>query len=312
MRISRRAVSVLAGAMVAALGACSYNPATGKKQFTLISRAQEIELGNSAAPGFREEMGGLVPDSALQSYVSDLARRLAMHTEGDYPGLPWEVSLVNSADVNAFAIPGGKLFITRGLVEKMTNEAQLAGVLGHEIGHVTGRHTAEQLSTGLLIQGGAVAAAVLIEQSDSESTRRFGRVAVPALAIGGQLVMLSFSREDELEADRLGVRYMSLAGYDPRGLRQVMEMFDRMAGSDRPPAFLSTHPDPKARIRQIDNLIRGEYAHTQGNPQFALHEERFRQNVLSRLNALPPPPPPKAQGVLDLHDLGTWCALCAR
>lgn len=301
----------VAGMLLGAWG-CSYNPATGKKQFTLISRSDEIDLGNSAAPGFREEMGGLVPDAAVQSYVTELTRRLVAHTEGDYAGLPWEVSVVNSPDINAFAIPGGKVFVTRGLIEKMTNEAQLAGVLGHEIGHVTGRHTAEQLSTGLLIQGGAVAAAVLVEQSDDESTRRVGRVAVPALAIGGQLVMLKFSRDDELEADRLGVRYMSRAGYDPRGLRQVMEMFDRMSGSDRPPAFLSTHPDPRARIRQIDHLLRGEYAHTQGDPRFALHEERFRENVLSRLNALPPAPPSRARAATDLHDPETWCALCAK
>lgn len=297
-------------ALGAGLGGCSVNPATGKNQLSFIGRNAEIRLGAEAAPGFRDEMGGLVPDAALQSYVTDLTKRLAAQTEGDYATLPWEISLVNSADINAFAIPGGKLFITRGLVEKMTNEAQLAGVMGHEVGHVTGRHTAEQISTGMLIQGGAVAAAIIVEQSDDPSTRSIGQVAVPALAIGGQLVMLKFGRDDELEADRLGVRYMSKIGYDPKGLRQVMELFDRMSGSDRPPSFLSTHPDPKARIRQIDGLLRGEYAHTQGNAQFQLKEDDFRRNVLARLNALPPAPKAKTAS-LDTALPATWCGVCA-
>jgi len=307
-RMGRAALGCVAAAWT--LVGCAYNPATGQKQFTMIGRNAEIRLGAEAAPGFRDEMGGLVPDAAVQAYVADLTRRLAAQTEGDYPTLPWETSLVNSADVNAFAIPGGKLFITRGLVEKMTNEAQLAGVMGHEVGHVTGRHTAEQISTAMLIQGGAVAAAIIVDQSDDPSIRRVGRVAVPALAIGGQLVMLKFGRDDELEADRLGVRYMSRIGYDPKGLRQVMELFDRMAGSDRPPSFLSTHPDPGARIAQIDGMLRGEYAHTQGSAQFRLNETEFRQNVLARLNALPPAPKAKTAS-RDPALPATWCGVCA-
>lgn len=313
---SRRTGWAMLALLAAGLGGCSYNPATGQRQFAVLSREDEIAMGSEAAPQFRQEMGGPIPDQQLQAYVTDLTKRLAAHTEGDNPSLPWEVSFLNSGDINAFAIPGGKVFITRGLVEKMTNEAQLAGVMGHEVGHVTARHTAQQVSKAAILTGAVAVAGVVVSQSGDERVRGVGQVGVPALAVGGNLVMLSFGRSDELEADRLGVRYMTKLDYDPKGLRQVMELFQRMSAGGGQPSFLSTHPDPGARIQQIDGLLGGEYAFTQNNPKYQLQEERFRQNVLARLNALPPAPkaqPQQRTGMIEdgLGPAVGWCGVCA-
>ena len=140
-------VLVLASMMVFGSG-CAKNAATGKRSLVLLSAAEEERLGAEAAPQFTAEYGGAVDDAALNRYVTDIGNRLAAVTEADYPDLEWEFTLLDSSVVNAFALPGGKVFITRGLAERLDNEAQLAGILGHEIGHVTARHVEDRVGGG--------------------------------------------------------------------------------------------------------------------------------------------------------------------
>ena len=148
-QITRRLTRSLAAATLLVgstmLGACTTNAATGRTQLNLLSRSEEIQIGQEAAPELIIAYGGRVPSDELQNYVTDIGMKLAAQTEGENPSLPWSFIFLNSDVINAFALPGGQVFITRGLVERMDNEAQLAGVLGHEIAHVTARHANNRL-----------------------------------------------------------------------------------------------------------------------------------------------------------------------
>ncbi len=294
---------------------CSSNPTTGRSQMALLSRDREIALGEGAKDQLTAEYGGEVADAQLQVYVARIGRALAATTEADNPSLPWEFTLLDSDVINAFALPGGKVFMSRGLAARMTNEAQLAAVLGHEVGHVTARHSNERISQAMLVQGLVVGAALGASQSDE----KWLQSAVPVVVgFGGQGYLLKFSRDQELEADALGVRYMVRNGYNPLGAKQVQEILRAAAGEgSRPPEFFSTHPYPERRIEQIDRLLRGEYAYTQDRPgEFQLHEDRFHREFKARLAALPPPSSTRtalamlAAGGFDPHDPGSWCAHC--
>jgi predicted Zn-dependent protease len=309
---------VLAPALL--LGACQKNLATGRSQFIMgMTPQQEIQLGTEAAPQLTKEFGGKVRDQQLQQYVTDVGRAMTVHTEGDAPNLPWEFTLLDSGIINAFALPGGKVFISRGLAKQMTSEAQLAGVLGHEIGHVTARHSAERISQVTAIQvGTAIAGTILATATEDDS----GRYAGIALAVGGQLVALKFSRDQELESDALGLRYMTRAGYNPRGLMEVMQILARASGGQGGgiEAFLATHPDPQVRADIIAQKLNGEYRPMLGNPKYQSFEDRFRQRMTSRLALLPSPKhAPEAYarlasegGVVQvLGQPSSWCAHCA-
>lgn len=295
-----------------ALGGCTTNPATGKNIFTLgMSTEQQAALGAEAAPQFTQEYGGAVPDAECQAYVRDLGARLAAQVESRYQGLPWEFTFLNSDAVNAFALPGGKVFFTRGLASRLTNEAQMAGVMGHEVGHVTAEHGAQRIAKATAFNLGTTVVAVVVQSSGNERVRQAGAIGVPALQVGGNLVMLKYGRDEELEADQLGVRYMSKLGYDPKGQMQVMEVLQSLSAGGRQPDILSTHPDPAKRIEQIRGLLGGEYASTQNNPQFQLREQEYRTRMLSRLARLAPAPKPSATGMVDgLGPSVLWCAHC--
>ncbi len=303
-----------AGLVMLVLGGCTTNPATGRSILSTLSLSEEVALGAQASPEFMKEYGGPVPDAQLQGYVTNIGRAMAAQTEGDYPRVPWEFTLVNSDVVNAFALPGGKVFVTRGLAKKLSNEAQLAGVIGHEIGHVSAQHGNQRISQQTLFNIGMTVAAVVVSQSDNERVRQAGAVGIPALQIGGNLVLLSYGREEELEADRLGVRYMSKVGYDPMGQLGVMQVLASLGGGQRQPEMLATHPDPQKRIEQIRALLAGEYAHTQNSPQFQLKEQEFRTQFLSRLAGLGPAPDAQRVTARELErELGRrvlWCAHC--
>ncbi len=309
--VSAGIVPGLTAGLAMAPAGCSTNPATGKSVLTLLSSQEEISLGAQAAPGFTKEYGGPVPDAELQRYVTAIGTRLAAQTEGDYPGYPWEFTLLNSDVVNAFALPGGKVFFTRGLASRLTNEAQMAGVLGHEVGHVTAQHGNQRISQQALITGVLTATAVVVESSGNQRVRDVGSIGVPALAVGGQLVMLSYGRKEELQSDGLGVRYMSKVGYDPKGQMQVMQVLQSLGGN-RGADIFSTHPDPAARVEQIQGMLQGEYAFTQNSPQHQLYEERYRTQFLARLKALPPAPDAKAVATLygELGPPSAWCGHC--
>jgi len=277
-----RAVGLSVVMLVAsALGGCSTNPATGQMQFNVLSEQQEIAIGEENAPRFVEQSGGEIPDTAIRDYVAEIGHELAALSER--PDLPWEFTVLNSPIVNAFALPGGKVFITREMLSRMTDEAQLAGVLGHEVAHVTAQHGGQRMSQQMVLAGIVIGVSQATEDD-----------IWPILAgTGTQLFGLSFSRSHESEADMLGLRYMTRAGYDPRGLVGVMRILKEASGDANPPEFLSTHPLPDTRINEIEQLIETEYGYTRDNPNFVRNADRFERNVLQRLKNLPPPPDPK-------------------
>lgn len=308
----RIVLCLLAAMLILPATGCSINPATGKRTFTLLSREQEIALGSDAAPQFTDEFGGKVPSERLQQYVAGIGRKMAAETEEYNPDLPWEFTLLNTDVVNAFALPGGKVFFTRGLARELTSEAQMAGVLGHEIGHVTARHgnqrISQQIGFNVVLAGLAVSVAAADEDS---SYRRYGQYALPALAIGGNVVLLKYGRDEEIEADALGMRYMTAVGYDPRGQLEVMQTLARLSDGPRPPEFLSTHPAPETRIERIQRQLSDEYSYTQANPHYGSFADRYQREFLDVLASLPPAPKGQARGPLDLDRPATWCGVCA-
>ena len=276
-------LAILPGALF--LTGCTTNSATGRLQFNGMSRNEEIALGTQAMPQMIEEYGGKVNDQALQDYVTEIGTKLSQYTEGNNPSLPWEYTLLDSDQINAFALPGGKIFITRGLMSKMTNEAQLAGVLGHETGHVTAQHTDDRIARAEIVSIGASIAGAVTK--DSNST--WAQYAPVIIGAGGQGYLLHFSRGQESEADTLGMRYMTRAGYNPEGQYQVMEILKEAAAESGGGGIemLSTHPLPETRMHDIRNIIDTDYHYTKNNPEYGFYENEFQTRALSRL-ATPP------------------------
>ncbi len=288
------AATVVSFGLIALPGGCAKSPATGETIFVGMSTAEETRLGIEAAPQLAQEYGGPVENSQLQAYVSEVGQKLAAQIEDEeYRKLPWEFTLLDSEIINAFALPGGKTFITRGLVSRMSSEAQLAGVMGHEIAHVTARHAAQRMAKQGLLVGAVTATTVLVGASGDETVQQFGAIGVPALSIGGQLVVLKYGRDEERQSDSLGMRLMSRAGYNPRGQLEVMQILRDASEGPRPPTFLSSHPNPDERIDRIQQLLDSEYAFTQNNPEYITGEEAFQSRMLQPLGQLAPP----AQGV---------------
>jgi predicted Zn-dependent protease len=235
-------------AALVALAGCAVNPATGRRELSLVSESQEIQMGRDADPQITASLG-LVEDTALQRYVSDLGLRLAAVSER--PNLPWSFKVVDDPIVNAFALPGGFIYVTRGILAHFDSEAELAGVLGHEIGHVTARHSASQISRQQLQQIGLGVGMIF-----SETVREYGSLA----AAGLQLMNLRFSRGDESESDMLGLRYISRLGYDPQAMVGVFQMLAQVSGGGegRIPEWQLTHPYPENREANIREAIRRE------------------------------------------------------
>lgn len=226
---------------------CPKNPATGERQFNIVSTAQEIELGKESDQQISESFG-LYNDPALAEYVSRLGKELAAKSER--PDLPWTFRVLDDPVVNAFALPGGFIYVTRGILSHLNSEAELTGVLGHEIGHVTAKHSANMISQAQLAQLGLGVAAIL----KPDLYQKYGQFA----NIGIQLLFLKFGRDDEKEADWLGVRYMLRENYNPEALKSVMSTLDKVssqAGAGGVPEWLSTHPSPGNRIELIQESI---------------------------------------------------------
>lgn len=280
------------------LQGCTVNPATGDRYYNALSREEEVAIGEQATPELIAEYGGLVPDEQAQSYVTGIGAKLAGVTEGEYPTLPWEFFLLDSEVINAFALPGGKVFMSRGLVEKMTNEAQLAGVLGHEVAHVTAQHVDARVSQQLGAQIGLGAVGILLGGDFA-----LGQQAAELVVSG---VVLKYGRDQELESDRLGMRYMSRVGYSPWGQRQVMEILQDASGARGGPEFLSTHPYPETRIDQIDTLLRTEYPDASATKR--VYPARFRREMLDRLAMIPRPLDGERMAI---GPASLWCGVCA-
>ena len=218
--------------------ACAINPVTGKRQLALISEAQEIEMGREADKDVVASIG-LYPDESMQRYVQTLGAKIAATTER--PALPWTFRVVDDAAVNAFAIPGGFVYVTRGIMTHLNSEAELVAILGHEIGHVTARHSVSQMSKQQLAQVGFAAGMIL-----SPKFAKFGDLTQMAMG----LMFMKFSRSDESQSDALGLKYMMATGYDPRTLADVFGMLNALSQQSeagRLPQWMSTHPDPENR-----------------------------------------------------------------
>jgi predicted Zn-dependent protease len=224
---------------------CAVNPATGERELSLVSEGQEIQMGREADESITASLG-LVDDPELQRYVEELGARMAAVSER--PDLPWEFHVVDDPVVNAFALPGGFIYMTRGILAHFESEAELAGVLGHEIGHVTARHSVSQMSRQQLQQLGLGVGMIL-----SEDVRRFGDV----LASGLGLLNLRYSRGDETQSDELGIRYMTRTGYDPEALVGVFRMLSNVSGAaeGRVPEWQLTHPYPENREEHIRSIL---------------------------------------------------------
>lgn len=233
-------------ALLATVAGCAVNPVTGQRQLMLVSEGQEIGMGQQADPDIVGAYG-LYPDSAIQVYVRGIGGGLAAQSER--PNLPWTFRVLDDPVVNAFALPGGFNYITRGILVYFNSEAEMVAVMGHELGHVTARHGAQQATQQQLAQVGLLAGTILVPKFQD-----FAGLAQAGLG----LMFLSFSRADETQADELGLRYMYRVGYDPREMPRVFAMLESVsqaAGGDRLPQWLSTHPNPENRVQHINALI---------------------------------------------------------
>ncbi len=235
-------LAIVAFAFVQRCSSKEENPYTGRTQTIDMTPEQEIAIGLQAAPEIAQQFGGLYPDERMQSQVDAIGKKLVANSVARETPYQYEFHLLaDDQTLNAFALPGGPVFITYALFSRL-NEAQLAGVLGHEIGHVIGRHSAERIAESNFWKTVSMGASV-------------GADAGGIVGSIGQNTLLKNGRGDELESDDLGVLFMIQAGYNPEEMIRVMEILQEAAGPNRQPEFQSTHPDPGNRIEKIQEAI---------------------------------------------------------
>ncbi len=246
------ALVMAAMALISYYGSQSYNPVTDETQYVAITPEQEIALGLQSVEQMSQMHGGAYPDENLQGLIDAVCDQIIFNSDAGQTDWPFECTLLADQEaVNAFALPGGQMFITAALFNRLETEGQLAGVMAHEIGHVVGRHSAQQIAKQQLSQG--LTGAAVIAAYDPSDPRSAGAAQV-ALMISN-VVNMKFGREHELQSDELGVRFMAQAGYDPRSLIDVMQILEEASGGARQPEFLSTHPNPGNRIGEIQRHI---------------------------------------------------------
>ncbi len=258
------------------LTACPRNPSTGERQLILVSEAQEISMGRQVNDEVARTMG-IYGEGGLEEYLEGIGGPMAEGTER--PGLPWSFRVADVPEVNAFAAPGGFLFMTRGILAHFDSEAEMAAVLGHEIAHVTARHSAERMSRAQLAQLGLGLGSVL-----SDDVARFSEV----LGLGLGILFLKYSRDDERQADRLGLQYLIAEGYEPTEAVDVFRMLERQSEGTGggPPTWLSTHPSPEDRIENIRAIL-------DTLPAAGEASRVGRDRYLSRIEGLPYGPDPR-------------------
>lgn len=241
-------VRVVAGAfaLMVSLVTCATNPVTGKKELSFVSESQEIQMGREYATQVSQEMG-VYDNDAVQQYVSRIGKELAAGSER--PRLPWTFTVMDDPQVNAFALPGGFIFVTRGILTHMNSEAELATVIGHEIGHVTARHSVQQMTRTQLAQIGLVAGAIASERIAQN---------MGAISSGLGVLFLKYGRDDETQADGLGFRYALNDNYDVRHMVDMFKILQRVSGDagDRIPEWQSSHPDPGNRIEATEARLK--------------------------------------------------------
>lgn len=266
------------------LKACAVNPVTGKKQIVMMSEAQEIAMGREADPQIIAEYG-LYADSNMQRFIREKGQEMARISHR--PDLDWQFRVVDSDIINAFAVPGGYVYFTRGILAHFNNEAQFAGVLGHEIGHVTARHSVAQQTKGLLTQLGVIAAVVL-----SPEMAQLGN----ELSQGAQLLMLSYGRADETQSDELGVEYSSKIGYDAKEMGKfflTLKAQSQMSGNSELPEFMSTHPDPGNRYERVTKLA-SQFQQTNQLTNLNVNRESYLKKIEGIIYGMDP-----KQGYID-------------
>ena len=243
-----RGARLLIALVIALFGIISYysttteNPITGEKQHITLKPEEEVALGRNLAPQMAAQMGGLSSHPAREK-VKEVGARLVARSSAARTPYQYQFHLLaDRRTVNAFALPGGQIFITEALMGLLKTEDELAGVLGHEIGHVLGRHSAERLAKQQLTQH--LIGAVVVGSGGGYDTAQIAQMV-------GSLINMKYGREDELESDALGLRIMREAGYDPRAMIGVMQALEKASGGSHQPEFASTHPNPGNRIQKI-------------------------------------------------------------
>lgn len=277
---------LLIALVVALFGLFSYfsrrstNDVTGAVQHIAITPDQEIALGLQSAPEMFQQFGGEVdPNHPVSQYVEAVGQRIVQRTAARNSPYKFDFHvLADPETINAFALPGGPVSVTVGLLRRINSEAELAGVLGHEIGHVVGRHGAEQLAKQQLSQ--TLVGAGVIAAYDPNNPRGTATNAAVAAAIS-QLVNMRYGRADELQSDSLGVYFIKNAGYDPRGMLGLMQVLAK-SGGQRQPEFFSTHPSPENRLERIQTLIEQS-----GGAGGDVGEDRYQANVTRYLEQRP-------------------------
>jgi predicted Zn-dependent protease len=254
MRNSRLIIAafILISGLVTYYSQRQVNPVTGETQHIAITPDQEVALGLNSAPKMAAEFGGDDPSEADQRRVFEIGKKVVLSSDAAKSPYKFQFHLLaDRQTINAFALPGGPVFITRALYDQLENDAQLAGVLGHEVGHVVGRHSAEQMAKSQLAQSMVGAAGVAASDQYGH-----GQQGAMVAAFVAQMTQLRYGRKDELEADKFGVHYMNEAGYDPHSLIGVMDILEKSSkGGGRRPEFMSTHPDPGNRREAIQAEI---------------------------------------------------------
>ena len=250
------------------LSSCATNPVTGKKELMLISEGQEIAIGKKSDVEIRDEYS-VYKYKDLNEYVSSVGKKLLKYVHRK--NLKYKFTILDTPVVNAFAIPGGYVYVTRGILAFLNNEAQLASVLGHELGHVNARHSANMISKQILFNLG-----VGIGYAVSKEFRKYAGLVL----IGGNLLFLKFSRNDEYQADELGVEYATLSGYDTNEMAKFFETLNKLSHSQKYslPEFLSTHPSPPHRIEKV-KLLTKQWQKKSGFKKFIIAKKRYLAHI---------------------------------
>jgi beta-barrel assembly-enhancing protease len=272
---------IIAAALVAS---CQVDPLTGKKTLNLYSYDDEKKMGDEAVQPILAELGGLYPDAASQAYLETVgqkvvkAGRTRLKDEAEFPDWDFKFYLVNTSMINAFALPGGHVFVTRGILNRLKDEAELAGLLGHEVAHVFARHGVERMSEITLM---IVPVALLASVEETQGVAVVGIIAV-------QLLAMSYSRANEEESDHFGMRFAARAGYHPAGVIGVMQMLKDYTAEHGggQPEFLSTHPDPGNRVDYLNKQLDKEYPNIDPN-KYARGEAEFTGAMVDVRNSQP-------------------------
>ena len=254
------------------LSTCAENPVTGDRELTFVSERQEISLGEeNYLPSQQSQGGKWQIDPELTAYVSEVGQRLAAQSPRQ---LPYEFVVLNSSVPNAWALPGGKIAINRGLLTELNNEAELAAVLGHEVVHSAARHGAQSMERGMLLQGALIATSIAAQNSE------YGGFIVGGAQVGAQLISQRYGRDAERESDLYGTRYLAEAGYDPAAAISLQEAFVRLSEGNAPgwlDGLFASHPASTERVQNNRELV--AQLRAEGYTEGELGEQRYQQRT---------------------------------